>query len=228
MLKLQFSPGSATIGFAGAPVSIGPSKRRKVLKLASVQEVMEEPGDAWLVSAVARRDASAFRMLVDCHAPALHRIAYRMLGDRSEAEDVAQECLVKLWDHAASWTAQGGGLPAWLRRVATNQCLDRLRRRARMSDAEPPERADDAPPADVLLDSRRLADVARRALQALPDRQRAAVVLTYYEQLNNAAAADALDMKLKAFESLLVRARAALRDHVHAAGISATDLGGGA
>jgi RNA polymerase sigma factor (sigma-70 family) len=204
------------------------SEGRKARTLASVQDVTEEPGDAWLVSAVARQDAAAFRALIDRHAPGLHRLAWRMLGDGSEAEDVTQECLLRLWDHAAQWVPQGGGLPAWLRRIATNLCLDRLRGRARLSDAPVPERQDEAPGADAVFDAHRLADVAQRALVALPDKQRAAVVLTYYEQLGNLAAADVLDMKLKAFESLLLRARSALRDHVRAAGISATDLGGGA
>lgn len=194
--------------------------------LASVKEAVGELDDAGLMSAVAGRDTSAFRALIDRHAPALHRLAYRLLGDRAEAEDVAQECLLRLWEHAGQWRPQGGGLPGWLRRITTNLCLDRLRRRARISDAPVPELADEAPGADALVDAGKLADVAQRALQALPDRQRAAVVLTYYEQLSNLAAADLLEMKLKAFESLLLRARAALRDHVRAAGITARDLGG--
>ena len=129
-----------------------------------------------------------------------------------------------MWDHAAAWKPVGGGVPAWLRRIATNLCLDRLRRRARLSDEAPPDIVDDRAGADAVIDANRLGDVARRALAALPDRQRAAVVLTYYEELSNAAAADLMDMKIKAFESLLVRARTALRAAVGAAGVSAADL----
>lgn len=180
--------------------------------------------DARLVAGVARRDACAFRTLVERHAPMLHRLAYRMLGDASEAEDVTQESLLRLWDGAAAWKPVGGGVPAWLRRIATNLCLDRLRRRTRMSSDELPERADDAPAADRLLDADRLGEAARRAVLALPDRQRAAIVLTYFEELSNAAAAAALDLKIKAFESLLVRARAALRERLAAAGVSAADI----
>ena len=197
------------------------------MTLASA-ETLSEPEDAALVAAVARRDASAFRLLIDRHAFSLHRLAYRMLGDASEAEDVTQETLLRLWDHAGAWSPQGGGLPAWLRRIASNLCLDRLRRRGRLSDAPPPEGIDEAPGADSSFDAQRLSATAQKALQALPDRQRAAVVLTYYEQLSNLAAADMLGLKVKAFESLLVRARAALRAHMAAAGISAADLGGGA
>lgn len=217
---------SAAKGFPCRSVRVSTECRSDVT-LASA-ETLSEPDDAALVAAVACRDASAFRLLVDRHASALHRLAYRMLGDASEAEDVTQEALLRLWDHADTWAPHGGGLPAWLRRIASNLCLDRLRRRVRVSDALPPERIDETPPADACLDAERLSAVAQKALQALPDRQRAAVVLTYYEQLSNLAAADMLGLKLKAFESLLVRARATLRTHIAAAGISAADLGGGA
>jgi RNA polymerase sigma-70 factor (ECF subfamily) len=74
-----------------------------------------------------------------------------------------------------------------------------------------PERADDSPLADARIDEDRMARMTRQAIGALPDRQRAAIVLTYYEELSNLDAAAALDMNIKAFESLLLRARGALK-----------------
>lgn len=195
---------------------------------AQAVDAGSEPDEARLVAAVARGDAAAFRALAERHGQPLYRLAYRMLGDASEAEDVAQESLLRLWDNAAAWKSVGGGVPAWLRRIATNLCLDRIRRRARLSDAPPPEPADDAPTADAALHAERLAECARAAVLALPDRQRAAIVLTYYEQASNVEAASALGLKLKAFESLLVRARTALREHLRAAGVTAADVGGAA
>ncbi|MGI4801916.1 MAG: sigma factor-like helix-turn-helix DNA-binding protein, partial [Janthinobacterium lividum] len=134
----------------------------------------------------------------------------------------------RVWDHAADWKPVGGGLPGWLRRIATNLSLDRHRRSSRISDADVPEHADPALAVDKQMDAARLGSIAQTALLALPDRQRAAIVLTYYEQLANAAAAEAMAMNVKAFESLLVRARSALRAAVQAAGVSATDLEVGA
>ncbi|WP_419826197.1 sigma-70 family RNA polymerase sigma factor [Sphingomonas sp.] len=187
-------------------------------------DAMPGPDDARLIAAVAKGDACAFRTLAERHGRALHRIAYRMLGDASEAEDVAQESLLRLWDNAAAWRPVGGGVAGWLRRIVTNLCIDRIRKTARLTDVPVPDRADETPLADTALDARRLAEVASAAVLALPDRQRAAIVLTYYEQASNAEAADALGLKVKAFESLLVRARTALREHVGAAGISGADL----
>lgn len=160
---------------------------------------------------VAARDAEAFRALVTLHAARSHRIGWRMLGDPVEAEDVAQESMLKLWEFAPKWRAGGPGVAAWLNRVATNLCLDRLRRRRFSSDEEAPERADEAPLADAQMDEATLRARTIAAVHALPDRQRAAIVLTYYEECSNMAAAEALEMNIKAFESLLLRARQALK-----------------
>lgn len=167
--------------------------------------------DSALMRRVAARDASAFRLLVERHGPRPHRIAWRMLGSSADAQDIAQEALLRLWQQAGNWHGGGPGVAAWLTRVATNLCIDRLRARARLSDEAPPERADDAPLADVLLEGEQERAAVIAALDTLPDRQRAAIVLTYYEDLANADAAAVLDMNIKAFESLLLRARRALK-----------------
>ena len=107
-------------------------------------------GDDALMRRVAARDAEAFRQLADAHAARPHRVAWRMLGDETEAQDVAQEAMLRLWRDAGGWRPGGAGVAAWLTRVATNLCLDRLRRRGRISGEEVPERADEAPLADAL------------------------------------------------------------------------------
>ena len=167
--------------------------------------------DDTLMQRVAARDGAAFRILVETYATRPHRIAWRMLGDGAEAEDVTQEALLKLWNVAPAWRGDGPGVSAWLTRVATNLCLDRLRRRARLSDDEVPERADEAPLADAVIEAEDERSRVVNALDQLPERQRAAIVLTYYEELSNAIAAETLEMNIKAFESLLLRARKALK-----------------
>ena len=170
-----------------------------------------DSGDDALMARIAARDGDAFREIVALHAARPHRIAWRMLSDAVEAEDVAQEAMMRLWEHAGRWQAGGPGVAAWLGRVASNLCLDRLRRRKFASNDAVPERADEAPLADAAIEEDQLRARTVAAVQALPDRQRAAIVLTYYEDMANAAAADVLDMNIKAFESLLLRARAALK-----------------
>lgn len=168
-------------------------------------------GDDALMALIAERDAGAFRAAVDAHGPRAHRIAYRMLADATEAEDVAQDVMLRLWDHAGRWRPGGPGIAAWVTRVASNACLDRLRRRRFVSGEALPERIDETPLADAEIEAAQARARTIAAVQALPDRQRAAIVLTYYEELSNIAASAVLDMNLKAFESLLLRARAALK-----------------
>lgn len=163
-----------------------------------------------LMARVAGGDALAFRQLADRHTPLVHALAWRLLGDAAEAEDVVQEAFVKLWVNAKGWTPTGGGLGGWLRRVTTNACLDRLRRRRFVNDGAVPEQADETPPADAMIDAERRRIAVAAAIRALPDRQRAAIVLTYHEGVSNAEAAAILGMGVKALESLLVRARQAL------------------
>ena len=84
--------------------------------------------DDELVARIAARDHAAMRLAAELYAQMEWRVAYRMLGDASEAEDVAQESLLRLWNHADRWKAGSAGIVPLLKKVAVNQCLDRLRR----------------------------------------------------------------------------------------------------
>lgn len=182
------------------------------LASAAIAEVDDDcVSDDALMARVQRRDSIAFRSIIDGYGGTLHRIAYRMIGDFAEAEDIAQEALTRLWQHAGRWQAGGSGIGAWLTRVTMNLCLDRLRRRRFTSDAPVPERSDEAPLAPALIEAEQERKRVVAAIAALTDNQRAAIVLTYYEDLSNAAAADMMAMNIKAFESLLLRARGTLK-----------------
>jgi RNA polymerase sigma factor (sigma-70 family) len=183
--------------------------------------VLDGLDDRALMARVSDGDGAAFRLLTERHTPLVFGLAWRMLGDSAEAEDVVQDVFAKLWVGARGWTPVGGGLGAWLRRIATNACLDRLRRRRHVSDETMPERADEAPAADAVIDAERRRRAVAAAIQTLPDRQRAAIVLTYYEGVPNAEAAAMLELGVKALESLLVRARQSLTRSLVAQGLIA-------
>ena len=182
--------------------------------------------DTALVMAVARGNSAAFRSLTDRHLVPVHRLAVRMLGDPGEADEVTQDTFLKLWTHASRWRPAGktdGALP-WLRTIAMNACLDRLRRRRFDGGEDVADRPDDAASAPEQIDQGRLGALVARALGGLSERQRAAIILTYYEELPNAEAAAAMELHPKAFESLLLRARHALKAALAAAGIGPEDL----
>jgi RNA polymerase sigma-70 factor (ECF subfamily) len=194
--------------------------------LKAEQQISDEgQSDDALMERVALRDAAALRLLADRHAALPWRIAFRMLADRAEAEDVAQEALLRLWQTGTNWKPGGSGVAAWLTRVATNLCLDRLRRRRFISDEDAPESADAAPLADAEIEGDEVRAAVIHCIQSLPERQRASIILTYYEERANQLAAEMLAMQLKAFESLLFRARAALRGCIEGKGVAAGDIG---
>ncbi len=180
--------------------------------------------DAWLMHAAGRGDQQAYAELVQRHLPPVYRIGLRLLGDRDEAEDAAQESLVRLWQCAPNWRPLGGGLSAWLHRVTTNVCLDRLRARRLFAPGALSHLPDESRDAVHMIRAGELERLLGACLQRLPDGQRAALVLTYYEELSNGAAARAMNLKLKAFESLLARARRRMSQELRLAGILREDI----
>ncbi|MGN6320070.1 RNA polymerase sigma factor [Trinickia sp.] len=176
----------------------------------------ERDPDADLIAGVAREEPSAVRQLVARKLPRLLALAVRMLGDRMEAEDVAQEAFMRIWKQAPHWREGEARFDTWLHRVAMNLCYDRLRSRREtpddaLDDAAPDE-AQAAPSGpEATLEARQHGARVRQALAALPVRQREALVLTYYQELSNAETAGLMGITVDALESLLVRARRNVR-----------------
>jgi RNA polymerase sigma-70 factor, ECF subfamily len=170
-------------------------------------------GDAemTLLAATAQGDAVAFRTLVEHHVRVVAAIGRRMLHDDAEAEDVAQEAFLRLWRNAATLVLGPGGVRPWLRRVVTNLCIDRIRAgRNTTVVAEVPEHA--APGSqERTLEERELSVRVDTALKQLPERQRAALVLFHYEGLSQIEIGATLGISDEAVESLLARARRALK-----------------
>lgn len=167
--------------------------------------------DEALLARVAAGDPAAARALVARKLPRVLALAQRMLGDAAEAEDVAQETMLRAWRQAGSWRTGEARLDTWLHRVALNLCYDRLRKRRETAVADPPDRPDEGPGPDRGLQAQ---DVGRRvaaAMAALPDRQRAAIALCHYQELGNIEAAALMGVSVEALESLLSRGRRALR-----------------
>ena len=183
----------------------------------------DRPDDDALMRRVSARDSDALRSIAEFHGDIPFRIGCRMLADPIEAEDIAQEALLRLWQYADRWVEGGPGIAAWLSRVAMNLCLDRLRKTRRNSDEDVPELADGAPLADATIESDEVKQAVIDCIQSLPDRQRASIILTYYEQLSNGRAADSLTMNIKAFESMLYRARSALKACVEGKDVISAD-----
>ena len=175
---------------------------------------MRHPGpdpDEDLLIRVGRGEPAAARALVASKLPRLLSLARRMLGDVGEAEDVAQEVFVRAWRQASRWTPGGGRFDTWMHRVALNLCYDRLRRRREEPMADPPDQVDPGPSPDRGLRASETGRSVAAAMAALPDRQREAIVLCHYQEMSNIDAAALMGVSIEALESLLARARRALR-----------------
>jgi RNA polymerase sigma factor (sigma-70 family) len=180
----------------------------------------ERDPDGDLIAGVGRDEPAAVRALVARKLPRLLALAMRMLGDRMEAEDVAQEAFVRIWKQAPRWREGEARFDTWLHRVALNLCYDRLRRQREEPVAEPPDDIDPVAAPDTRLEARARDERVRAALAALPARQREALVLTYYQELSNSDAAGLMGMSVDALESLLARARRNLRAQLSGAGVA--------
>lgn len=170
--------------------------------------------DTALMHRVARGDHAAYRLLVDKYLRHAVTVAYRVLFNRGDAEEVAQEAFLRVWQHAARWRADGGAsFKTWLNRVVVNLCIDRKRRptMAVLDDQPEPVDEDRATPYEARLASE-TSDRVALALQKLPERQRAAILLCFWEGESNIDAARALGVTVGALESLLIRAKRSLRD----------------
>ncbi len=187
-------------------------------RVASVEESGAPPdlkrraADGLLMEAVAAGDQAAFARLMAEQSPRLLRFVSALLGSVADAEELVQEALIRLWRQAEDWRPDGL-VSTWLHRVAYRLAIDAIRRRKISVGLEGLEDVlpDDSLPHDERLvrdeESRRLS----RAIDALPERQRTALLLCHFQELSQAEAAAVMGIGEHAYESLLARARRKLR-----------------
>jgi RNA polymerase sigma-70 factor (ECF subfamily) len=169
--------------------------------------------DARLMARVATGDKTAFAVLAERHVGRAHAVATRMLSSREDAEEVVQDALGRVWRHAARFDAGRSAFGTWFYRIVANGCLDRLRRKSlvNVDIDDAPEIADARVTAEAGLLAAGRTFAIKAAVAALPERQRLAIVLCYFEEIPQAEAARVMGMNLKAVEALLFRARQSLK-----------------
>lgn len=172
----------------------------------------EGDDDDALIARFAAGDQSAARMLAERHTGRVLALATRMLKDTAEAEDVAQEALLRAWKNAADWRPGEAKFSTWLHKVALNLCYDRLRKRKPKALDDAPEPMDDRATAHEEIEADERTAILQEALMELPERQRAAIQLSHYEERGNPETAEILGISVEAVESLLARGRRALRE----------------
>lgn len=176
--------------------------------------------DVELMGKVGAGDIRAFEELVERHQRAVIGTVAKMLGNASDAEDIAQQVFVRIWKSAVRYEAQAK-FTTWLFTITRNLVFNEVRRRQRKPTVSIDEREETThrtvedlqavSPDDEMLQTE-LEEAIDRAIQGLPDKQRMAVVLRRYEEMPYEEIAAVLEMSIPAVKSLLFRARAHLKE----------------
>jgi len=184
------------------------------MSCSAAEQWMCLPSDEDLMVAAASGDTAAFGELIERHQTSAWNAAYRFLGDATEAEDVAQEAFLKILDAAPRYRPLAT-FRTYLYRVVSRLCLDRASKKKPYYTHTVPNVAAANPSPLEITSGRELAQIVRKALDYLPPKQRVVVVLRYYEGLNYAEIAAALETTIKAVERLLSRARQGLEQRLN-------------
>ena len=189
-------------------ISTGPT-----IMAALVEEEPEVEDDAHLLERIGKGEKAAFSTLVRRHTARFYRVAYRFTGSRSEAEDMVQEAFLKLWERPAMWQIdRNTAFTTWFYRVVVNLCLDYKKKKRPSSLVDDTWVADERKTHEETMLQNEKEQWLETQIKALPERQRTALNLCFYEELSNQEAAEVMGIRLKALQSLLMRAKTTLKD----------------
>ncbi|HEX7037661.1 MAG TPA: sigma-70 family RNA polymerase sigma factor [Pseudomonadales bacterium] len=173
---------------------------------------MADADDDELMARVQRRDQAAFGRLVDRHLDGVHRYLVRLTASMADADELAQETFLRLWERADSYRPGRVQLSTWLHRIAHNLAVDELRRRRPQTDETELQAAPDEANPEHQAAARETGRRLDRALARLPETQRAALLLCQVQGFSNRDAAEIIGVSVRGLESLIARARRSLRD----------------
>ena len=170
--------------------------------------------DEQLILAFQQGDEGAFDLLYERHHRSVFNTAYRLLGNRDTAEDIAQEVFVKLYSSPGNYRPVAR-FTTWLYRITCNACIDegrkRRRRPSQIADYALISVSDGGSSPEATAEANEMIRTVQSAIASLPEKQRIAVILQRYEGLSYQEIADVLQTSVSAVESLLFRARESLK-----------------
>jgi len=173
-------------------------------------ESSKTQSDEQLMLLIQAHDRHAFSVLVARHSQKFYSLAYRTLFNKADAEDIVQEAFLKVWQKPKLWSSKKQAkFTTWFYRIVLNACLDMNKKKVITAHALEQE-LEESSKAEQDNGNSQLADL-ETALRGLPERQRTALNLCFYQGLSNQEAADIMGVRLKALQSLIMRAKANLK-----------------
>ena len=186
---------------------IGPHSRRRTI-LNNPEVPVND--DADLVRKAQAGDLGAFEELVRRHQQGLFSYLYRMCRNSSDAEEMAQAAMVRAWEKLAGFRG-ASSFKTWLYRIGTNLCFNLRTRRKPTEELDETMAAPDAERPEAAFRQKVREEAVHRALALLPDDQRAALVLSVYQDMSYKEIAETMGKTLRAVDSLLFRAKTNVR-----------------
>jgi RNA polymerase sigma-70 factor (ECF subfamily) len=181
--------------------------------------------DDTLMQQVADGSREAFEVLTRRHMRRALAVAQGVVGNPNDADEIAQEAFMRVWQYADRWMPGRARFTTWLHKIVLNLSIDRRRKPQWVAIEAAGELPDDnAFPATDLIARKEHQTAVFRALEKIPLRQRAALTLFYFQGLTGKEAAEGLGISLAAFEQLLLRARRAVKAELSAVGFHADEV----
>lgn len=176
------------------------------------------------IKQVIKGDQDAFAEIVEIYSNSIYQLGYRMLGNRHEAEDIAQEAFIRAYVNIKSFN-QDLKFSTWLFRIATNLCIDRIRKKkpdyyldAEVSGTDGltmySQLSSNSPLPEKELESLELQETVQKEILKLPEKYRSVIVLKYIEELSLNEISEILDMPLGTVKTRIHRGREALRQQL--------------
>jgi RNA polymerase sigma-70 factor, ECF subfamily len=176
-----------------------------------------EKDDHALLAHIQDGSHDAFAVLVQRYTERFYRLAYRYVHNKETAEDIVQEAFLKLWGAPSRWQPERNTkFTTWFYRIVVNLCLDWQKKKRPLALDEEVLLADARETPDAELIRAQEQQVLEREIAALPERQRMALNLCFEEGLSNQEAAEVIGVRLKALQSLIMRAKATLKERMKA------------
>src|SRR5688500_4276048 len=173
--------------------------------------------DEDLISLVEAADAEAFATLYDRHSRAAFSLAYRMMGERQDAEDLAQDAFLKVWQSASSYRAERGSVRTWILSIVHNRGIDQIRSQAsrRRTQDKIEASASRSQPSEAFAETWRNSqrDQVREALNTLPPEQLKILELAYFSGYTHVEIAELVDVPLGTMKGRMRLGLKKMRDY---------------
>lgn len=174
---------------------------------------LKEYNDEQLMELILKRNEDAFAELVNRHVKKFYSLAYRTLYDKEDSEDIVQESFLKLWDKPNTWNGNRQvKFTTWFYKIIVNNCYDFNKKKRPFSLNDTMDVVDESTDVETSIDEKAKMIEVETYFRKLPKSQRTAMNLCFYQGLSNNEAAEIMGLKLKALQSLLMRAKTTLKE----------------